>query len=688
MKSNKLKLSVLVSSILLSSALAETLDPIVVNADFREEALSQTSNAVTVLTIDTIEDKASQAFLETLSSVPNVNFSAGASKAKYIQIRGIGERSQFETPMNPSVGILVDEIDFSHNTLGLGLFDIKQVEILRGPQGTAFGANAMAGVVTVQSNKPTKETQGRLETTIGNYNTKAIGAAVGGTLIKDKLLGRISVYKNTSDGFITNSYLNRDDTNNIDEITSKAQFTLLQADNHTIDFNILHANINNGYDAFNFDNSRTTISDEPGKDTQKTDALSIKSTYDFAKTKLISKISTSKTNTQYMYDEDWSYPTFDPSAWTGTDEFLRDNKQTDIDLRLLSKEDARIFNGLSDWTIGVYHKDYQDDLMRNHTYNAQYTSTYKTDNKAIYGQLDTHVSNKTTIISGLRVEEIDSNFNDSSSFTTNTKETLIGGKIGLNHKINETNMYYITLSKGYKPGGVNATNAIPDSERIFNTETLWNIDLGTNKSYFENSLITRLNLFYGKRIDQQVKSSYVTNPNQSNTTFNEYYNNAAKGHNYGLESQIDYYINDDLSIYASVGLLRAKFDEYIDANPSSLDVNGRTPAQSPSYQYKTEINYMLTENWNLKADIEGKGSFYFSNRHNEKASSYKLLNSSIAYIKDDLTVTLWGKNLTNESYQTRGFGTFGNNPSNGWITELYTQQGNPRTIGVTLGYDF
>ncbi len=62
----------------------------------------------------------------------------------------------------------------------------------------------MAGVVNVQSNEPTKETEGHVEATVGNYNTKAFGAAVGGTLIEDTLLGRISVYKNTSDGYMEN----------------------------------------------------------------------------------------------------------------------------------------------------------------------------------------------------------------------------------------------------------------------------------------------------------------------------------------------------------------------------------------------------------------------------------------------------------------------------------------------------
>ncbi|CAA6819908.1 MAG: TonB-dependent receptor, partial [uncultured Sulfurovum sp.] len=215
---------VAISALLTNTTIAETeLDPIVVSADFREAKLSQTSKAITVIGEEELYDKSSKTFVDTLAATPNVNFSAGASKAKYVQIRGIGERSQFVTPINPSVGINVDGIDFSQNTLGISMFDVKQVEVLRGPQGTTFGSNGMAGVINVTSNEPTKETTGRIEATMGNYNTKAFGAAVGGTLVEDKLLGRISVYKNKSDGFMKNSFLDRDDTNDINEFATKAQ---------------------------------------------------------------------------------------------------------------------------------------------------------------------------------------------------------------------------------------------------------------------------------------------------------------------------------------------------------------------------------------------------------------------------------------------------------------------------------
>ena len=705
MKSRTLTLS-LIASLAIQNATAESnttgnieLDPIVVNSDFREKKLSQTNNSVTVIGEEEIYDKASQAFIETLASTPNVNFTAGASKAKYIQIRGIGERSQFETPINPSVGLIVDGIDFSHTTLGVGAFDVKQIEVLRGPQGTTFGANGMAGVVTVESNEPTKETQAHLEATLGNYDTKAFGAAVGGA-ITETLLGRFSIYKNSSDGYMENSFLDRDDTNDIDELTAKAQLRWLLSDRHTIDLNYMHIDVDNGYDAFTFDNSRVSLADEPGKDTQKTDAVALKSTSDFNTFRLISKLSYSQSDMTYSYDEDWANEAYYPGEnWKGSDEYIRDKKQTDLDIRLISNDSGRIFNGSSDWTIGAYYKDYREKLLRNHlyvdlydvghpVYNTQYEGEYKTQNTALYGQLDTHLNPQWILTTGLRVENIQSDYTDSADSDIPTDETLVGGKIGLSYAPNADKLYYATLSRGYKPGGVNANNEIPYDVREFKTETLWNIDLGMNGNYLDNRLLSRFNLFYGKRKDQQVKSSYVTNASGGGAVFNEYFANAAEGTYYGLEAQAEYAATDALRLYASLGLLKAKFDEYNDPNPDAVDVNGRAPAQSPEYQYNVGVNYFITDAWIAKADIAGRGSYYFSNRHNEKADASTIANASLEYVYHNITASLWIRNITDEETQVRGFGSFGNNPANGWETELYTQLGAPRTFGLTVSYDF
>ncbi len=696
MKIQNLTLSAFTSFILLSScAYAENiiLDPITVTSDFRNKSLSQTSKAISVLSEDKITEKAHESFENVIGQIPNVNFSTGGSRAHYVQIRGIGERSQFKSPVNPSVGLVLDGIDVSESALALTMFDVNQIEVLKGPQGTTFGSNGMAGVVTLKSNEPTEDFGGHIETTIGNYNTKALGLAIGGSLIENKLLGRFSIYKNTSDGFMENKILERKDTQNIDELALKSQLRYLSSDEHTVDFNFAHIDVDNGYDAWTFDNSYNTYSDQPGTDAQKTDAIAIKSTYQINnKMHLISKASFSKSDSTYSYDEDWSYiGAFADSLYpySSFDEYLRKREKVDIDLRLVSDEDGRIFNNTTDWTFGTYYKNQSEDLTRNYTYlSSAYNSSFDTQNLAIYGQLDSEISEKLTLITGLRVENWEAEFKDSDVLSIDTKEVLVGGKIGLNYQENENDLYFITFSKGYKPGGVNADNSLSNDARKFKTEHLWNLDIGKSFSNLENKLKSRVNFFYGLRQDQQVKSSVISVRSDGSTDFTDYLANAAKSNYYGLEVQTDYYAGNTLHLFTSLGLLESKFDEYEDPNPSNVDVNERAPAQSPVYQYNVGFDYMPTDYIQLKSDIEGKDSYYFSNRHNAKSKAYTLLNTSISYLAEDWTVTLWGKNLTDKSYQTRGFGSFGNNPGNGYTTELYTQQGSPRTFGFTARYDF
>ncbi len=158
----------------------ETLEEIIVTADFRERSIAEVPLSVTVLDRATIEQAAVQHFEELIYTLPNINWSGDGNRARYFQIRGVGELEQYEGAPNPSVGFLIDDIDFSGIGTVATLFDIQQIEVLRGPQGSRYGANALAGLIYVQSVDPTDEWTGMLRLTAGQDATVAGGVAFGG----------------------------------------------------------------------------------------------------------------------------------------------------------------------------------------------------------------------------------------------------------------------------------------------------------------------------------------------------------------------------------------------------------------------------------------------------------------------------------------------------------------------------
>ncbi len=110
--------------------------------------------SVTVLDRDTLQLAGVQHFEDVLALVPDLNWAAGTSRPRFFQLRGIGEVEQYQGAPNPSVGFLIDDIDFSGVGMPATLFDTQQIEVLRGPQGTAYGANALAGLISVRTVDP------------------------------------------------------------------------------------------------------------------------------------------------------------------------------------------------------------------------------------------------------------------------------------------------------------------------------------------------------------------------------------------------------------------------------------------------------------------------------------------------------------------------------------------------------
>jgi len=670
---------------------------ITVTSDFRQQNLLKTPSALSVLTDVEIKQRNAQHLEELVAVSPNVNFASGSQRARYYQIRGIGERSQFNEPINPSVGMIIDDVDFTGIGSIANLFDVQQAEIFRGPQGTRFGANALAGMINITTNAPTDEFEGIIKLDAGNYNSYGLGLALSGPASAE-VNYRLAVNKYQSDGFIENTYLNKSNTNNRDETSLRGKLSIQASNDLTIDLSAFYFDFDNGYDAFSLDNTRATLSDQPGFDQQETSAFAAKLTYQgFEKFTLVTLLSHADSDLAYGYDEDWAYvgisapenienPDFAYWEYSSTDYYFRDKSTQTIELRALSNNGNELFNGSTSWVAGIYLKQDDEDLTRQYTYlDSNFTSTFDTQSIAVYGQLDSQLSTKLTLTTGLRVEQRSADYINSDGFFDSPDDTMVGGKLVLSYQHNNDALWYGSINRGYKAGGANTDGSLPDYLRTFEPEYLMNYELGYKVSLLDSAAFIRTAIFYMDRTDVQVKSSQTIVREDGSAEFISYLGNAATGSNMGIEVEANWQANDLFELYGSLGLLDTEFNDFINAEGKSL--NNRQQAHAPNYQFNIGINIQPSEHWLVNFSVDGKDGFYFSDSHNEKSESINLVNASLSYLSDNYQVKVWARNLTDEDYANRGF-YFGNDPRDGYTAKQYTQLSEPLVFGVTLDYQF
>lgn len=700
------------SCLLFSSALIaaentnnNSIEEIVVTAELRETNLLKQASSVSIYTQADIERQNASHLEQVLLNAPNVNLASGASRGRFIQIRGIGERSEFVEPVNFSVGVLVDGIDFTGISTAVTALDVEQVEILRGPQGTVYGANALAGLINVKTNDVSPELGGSIKTSFAEYDTRSVEGILNVPL-NDNLGARIALQKNESDGYIENTFLNRDDTQNIDETVARTTFSWQATEQLALDLILFYADVDNGYDSFSLDNGRQTQTDQPGHDRQETFAAALTSTWSLDNGhQFIASLSQADSDTEYGFDEDWTFVGFCdglacdedvvgfPLEYSSFDNFIRDNKNTAVDLRWLSDE------GDITWLAGLYYRDQQVDLRRVYTFlDNDFLTDYQTQNTAIYGQVSFSLSDNLTLTTGARIEQRDADYADNDSVRLDADETEWTAKVALEYQVSDNHFLYALVSRGFKFGGFNPNNTLEPEFREYDSEELINYEVGSKGVWLDGRLQTLVSVFYQDREDVQITSSNVVCPPEGfPCQFNDFIDNAAAGTSLGLEAQVDFALTDAVTIYSSLGLLDSEFKDYVsfshvDADPMfniGVDLDGHDLPQAPKYTYTIGTNVQLSSALNVDIQVQGKDEFFFSNDHEFKSSPYNLVNARVEYTLEQWQFALWGRNIGDKDYEVRGFGTFSNDPRDFFAEpELYTQLGEPRVLGVSANYTF
>ncbi|MFP6836206.1 MAG: TonB-dependent receptor, partial [Pseudomonadales bacterium] len=648
--------------------------------------------SISVISLNKLKAGAVNHLEEVLGWAPNVNVSSGASRARFIQIRGIGERGQFAETLNSSVGLILDGVDMSGIGTAATLFDAKQVEILRGPQGTLYGANALAGLINVVSNDPSDTFTATLDLDAGNYDALGVGAVVSGP-ISDELGFRLAVQGYRDDGFIDNDFLGRENTDNHDELTVRGKLLWQPGDRTEIALTLGWIDIDNGFDAFSLDNDRTTLSDNPGQDRQETLFASARIAVGVGNAgTLHGSVGYADSDIDYGYDEDWTFTGFDPIGYTSEDRYLRERSTLTADARFVSGDSARLFGKL-DWILGVYGLHQEVDLRRQYTFlEDDFTSDFEVDRFAVYGELATDLTSRLRLSAGLRVERHESEYRDSTPFNASPRDNMVGGRIVLEAHVLADGMLYASASRGYKAGGFNTGTLEGEFAdlREFADEKLWNYELGLKGLWLDGRLSARMALFTMHRDDVQVSTFIAVPRPDGSTEFTDLIDNGTEGTNSGLELELTFNPTDSVLLFANLGWLDTKFQDFI--NAAGEDLDGHDQAHAPSYQFHVGAEYRFGERWYLRVEADGRDGFYVTdgrrisdNPKDLKSDSYELLHASVGYEAEHWRANLWARNLSDEDYLVRGF-YFGNDPRDFYTERGFTQLGEPRRVGVSFSW--
>lgn len=672
-----------------ADATEQAIERLTITGDFRQSALNQLPGSVALISEQDIQRQHAQHLDDVLQQLGNVNFAAGASRGRYLQMRGIGERSEFVDSINPSVGVLVDGIDYS--LLGLStLLDAQQLEIFRGPEATRFGANAMAGMVNFVSAEPQFEQSTSVSASVANYRSNQL-SLVHNNSLSEQFAFRLAAEHQSSDGFINNQFLNRDDTNNIEESHLHTKFRYLVSAELTLDAVLNLHDINNGYDAFSLDRNRTTLSDEPGQDKQDIAAGMLKARYtgwQFAES--VTQFSMLHADSDYGYDEDWSFQGIHPDGYATTDQYLRDRQNYSLDHRFVALDQS--------WVSGFYFSTQQTDLNRNYTDSfAQevypFFSELKRQNLAWYGESQYSVGTDVKLTAGLRAERYQDDYQDSNQIMQQGDDWMWGGKLSLDYQVNAQSMIYLLGSRGYKVGGINgealAKAMDPKNRSIaeflqrhptFAPETLWNAEFGVKATTADQMLVSRVAAFYMWRDDMQV-NGWVNR----GTKFIGYLSNAGSGRNYGVEMENRLQLLPQLVLFANASVLHSEIRDFV--TETGVDQTGREQAHAPDFQYSLAMEWAMLDNLTLNTGLQHKAGYFYSDSHDAKAKGMTLLNLKLSYQLDALELSLWSRNALDEEYTVRGF-YFGNDPRDGYQDHVYEQFGEPRRVGISASYQF
>jgi len=666
------------------------LDEIIIKSPKYNRNIFDIPAAASMVTERLIENNRVENLTDLSTVIPNFFMPDYGSKlTSPVYIRGVGNRIN-----TPSVGLYVDEIPyFEKAVFNFDFYDVERIEVLRGPQGTLYGRNAMGGLINVITNKPNNKKATSISADYGNFNQ------IHSNITHNQPIGKSlavqgSLNQHHNDGFYENTFLHTEvDKTNSYSGRLKALFS--PSEKFSALGNIQYEDSRQGGYPYALFNEELMQAGEISYDKEsiynrKLLSAGLNLNYSTPEFSVRAVSSFQSLDDFQEIDQD-----FTPKSLF----FVVQEQQLQMLAQEINIESAK--GGAYNWLFGAFGFKQLLDKAVTVEYGEDglvqfklpfseyyYTKTYNNSNSGIaFFHQSTLDLGGFTFSTGIRadyekatLDYTDDRFRNGNvtradEFVSDMDFFEILPKVAIKYSINEYLVPYLTIAKGYNSGGFNSTFE-REEDRSFKPEHSWNYEAGLKAKWLQQRIYANLAFFY---IDWNNQQIYQTVPSGTGSMLT----NAGKSESKGVELELKALPAQNLETWLTFGYNKARFVEYI--KDEDEDYSGNYLPYVPKFSfnvggnYKVKVRASWLDQLRFNLSYNGFGKHYWHESNEAWQDFYGLLNHRISFDKSNVTFSFWGKNILNAEYNSFYFKALGNS---------YAQIGKPATLGVNLKVAF
>ncbi|GAB3881037.1 TonB-dependent receptor [Spirosoma agri] len=685
---------------------ARRLDEVTVSAQKVEEDPQKLPFSVSTLSSKQVQEYRLWTSKDLTALIPNL-YSANPGDGRNVtSVRGIAT-----TSYDPTIATYIDGVNqFSLDTYVTQLLDIERIEVLRGPQGTLYGRNAMGGVINIITKQPDNKTRGFVELNYGNYGQQRYSAGLRTPLVKDRLFLGVSALYGQQAGFYRNAFT-QSSFDRANYVMGNYYLKFLASPRWSLTLNVKH-NTNRNDGTFPLASSPQDALSEPFTVNQN------------AVGRLIDQVINTSLSANYAgkgftftsqtaYQSNYRYYTqpldgdFSPiDGVTIVVDYGRKWNNMRVGTQEFRFTSPASSTSRFNWIAGTYGF-YQDNPVKQGTHfgndadlvgapfpNFTSINTNKGTSFGVagYGQGTYAINPRLKLTLGLRYDyehkkqSVLGEFQQDGDVAMVTQPdtsatatfTAISPKASLAYQWTENHQVYGTYSRGYRAGGITQLSSDPSQPPLYayKPEYSNNVEIGVKNTFWNNQLRVNVAAFYTQVQDAQVPTLVL--PDAITIT-----RNAGQLTSRGVELEVQATPAKGLELTYQLGYTKATYGSLnLASNGETVNLKGNRQLFTPDVtsMLAVQYSYALGGAQQFRLIARGEWSYlgkqYFDLANQISQQGYGLFNTRLGISSRHADLFFWGRNLSNETFIDYAY-NFG-----------AAHLGNPRTYGTTLRVNF